>query len=160
VTAARPAVTVAVTAGAGNASAWIGHAQRIELARVDHAGLRMWCDEENLPFRDDEARTRLLAVTGGWPAVVTRTAELAAAAAPTAGSSGRLVDTGTGLAPRDGGLDLAAAAGVGQAQPVLGAAFATSATLTASTGEDPVTLAGLLALDDTADLPALAAAAG
>src|SRR5262249_49128462 len=95
VTAARPAVTVAVTARAGNASAWIGHAQRIELARVDHAGLRMWCDEENLPFRDDEARTRLLAVTGGWPAVVTRTAELAAAAAPTARSSRLLADTGT-----------------------------------------------------------------
>src|SRR5262249_61710447 len=77
VAAARPDVTVAVTAGAGNAAAWIEHPQRIELARLDHAGLRMWCDEDNLPFRDDEARSRLLGATGGRPAAVTHTARLA-----------------------------------------------------------------------------------
>jgi len=160
VAAVRPDVTVAVTAGAGNAAAWIEHPQRIELARLDHAGLRMWCDEDNLPFRDDEARSRLLGVTGGWPAAVTHTAGLAAAAAPTVSSSRLLSDTQAWLAAPSGGVDLPAAAGVGPAPPFLGGAFATAATLTASTGEDPVTLAELLALDDTADLPALATAAG
>ncbi|HEY0699828.1 MAG TPA: hypothetical protein VGD43_18700, partial [Micromonospora sp.] len=94
---ARPDVTVVVSASVGNVVAWAGRSQRIELARVDTAGLRLWCDEDNLPFRDDEARARLLAATGGWPAVVTRAVEFAAASPPAASGGRLLVDVGAWL---------------------------------------------------------------
>ncbi|MFG1804358.1 hypothetical protein ACGFI4_29845 [Micromonospora carbonacea] len=151
---ARPDVTVAVCAGVAGAAAWIARAQRIELARVDSAGMRLLCDEDNLPFRDDEARSRLLVATGGWPTVVARVA----ASPPTASSGRILADVEQWLAG-PGRAELVADAGVGPTQPALAAAFASAATLTASTGEDPRDLAELLALDDDR-LTGLAAEAG
>ena len=35
-------------------------------------GLRLWTEEANLPFHDDQTVTALREVTGGWPSVVAR----------------------------------------------------------------------------------------
>src|SRR5262249_50710616 len=43
-------ITFVVITGPGNAPGWIGWLDRLELGRVDAPGLRLWCDEANLPF--------------------------------------------------------------------------------------------------------------
>lgn len=158
VTGARPDVTVAVVCSPVNAAAWVGRAARIDLTRIDEPGLRMWCDEDNLPFRDDASRAELLATTGGWPWVVARATHLSAAATPTAGSGKVLSDlrawlTGDGQHP-------VSQAAIGPGTPALAEVFSSVADLAGPHGEDPEDLAELLELDERVNLAMLTAKAG
>jgi hypothetical protein len=151
------AASVVFVAGPDNAATWATRDDLVELCPIDPIGLRLWCDEDGLPFRDDSAQADVLNTTGGWPKVMTRLAELQGAAGPVT-SGAKALEEIRGLLP--GARDLADAAGVGGEGSVLMKAFATAAALTAETGADPEYLADLLALDETHDLTADAKAAG
>ncbi|MGR6966996.1 hypothetical protein ACU610_21280 [Geodermatophilus sp. URMC 61] len=157
VAAAPVEVTVAVVCAPGNAPAWVRRTERIDSARVDIPGLRLWCDQDNLPFPDESSRFRLAAVTGGWPRVLAHTAARATTGRPAPGAVRLLEDTAAWLAG-DAGQRLIADAGIGENSPALRAVFDAAAELTAETGEQPDELAAVLA--DDADLTALAASAG
>jgi hypothetical protein len=142
--AAGRRTTVVVIAGAHNAPAWVDWPHRLELLRVDSPGLRLWSDEANLPFHDDEAIARFRDATGGWPHVITRMS---------AKFSDRhnvtdeqvLTEARRWLAGSAGAKDLAVAAEL--TDGILASAFTSLATLTASGGEDLDSLAELLELD-------------
>ncbi|KOV85343.1 ATP-binding protein [Nocardia sp. NRRL S-836] len=151
VKSARNDVAVALIVSPGNASAWVGRQARIDLCRVDEPGLRMWCDEDNLPFRDDQSRAELLKVTGGWPQAVAQAKHLATAAGTATGSVKLLPDLEKWLAG-DGGHKLLAATGVGTETPVLSAAFRSIVTLSGADGDAPDELVELLELDDRVQL--------
>lgn len=69
--------TLALVVGPPSAPIWINLAERVDLTRLDRVGLRLLCDEENLPFHDDADRDRLLALTGGWPTLVDQVVTMA-----------------------------------------------------------------------------------
>ncbi|SNX96542.1 hypothetical protein SAMN06893097_104257 [Geodermatophilus sabuli] len=150
-------VTVAIVTAPTNAAAWASLAARIDLDRLDEPGLRMWCDEDGLPFRDEDSRALLMAATGGWPRVVAQAAQLAAAAGPATGSAKVLADLDAWL-NRVGGHRLAVGAGLGPNTPALTEAFRSAVDLCGPDGETPEVLAELLELDDRVDLAALAQA--
>ncbi|MGY1659652.1 hypothetical protein ACI78Q_00320 [Geodermatophilus sp. SYSU D00705] len=150
-------VTVAVICAPGNAPAWVTRSVRIDLARVDEAGLRLWCDQDNLPFPDEASRARLAAVTGCWPKVLAHTVALAAAGSPAPGATRLLEDTATWL-NADAGTRLPADAGIGADSAALRAVFATAAELTSEHGEQPDEVAAVLA--DDAALTDVVTAAG
>jgi hypothetical protein len=159
VQAATVDVTVAVVVGPGNAPAWVRRSARIDLVRVDEPGLRLWCDEANLPFRDEESRARLAAVTGCWPRVVAHTAALAAASSPPPSSTRLLEETKLWLAGADGER-LISEAGIGAEHPTLRAVFTSAAYLAGGRGEEPHELVALLEMDDGVDLSGLARESG
>jgi hypothetical protein len=146
-TEASPGLTIAVVTGPVNAPAWLNWPQRIDLTRWDASGLRMLCDEENLPFRDSTTQSDLLAATGGWPPLLGRAIE--ACHGSGAVPSGEQI-----LSQVEAWIDSAAAsklldaAGVGTAAPVLRAALARISELTNSVGEDTANLAELLEMAD------------
>ncbi|MBB4675669.1 hypothetical protein [Crossiella cryophila] len=152
-------VTVAVIVSPANASAWITRASRVDLIRVDEPGLRMWCDEDNLPFRDDESRARLLAVTGGWPQAITQAKRLTESAGAAIGSGKLLGDLTAWLSGREG-HKLPARAGLGPETTMLAQVFHSVVALVGASGEDPHELVELLELDDRVDLTAMAVDAG
>ncbi|MGY1635417.1 hypothetical protein ACI78V_02035 [Geodermatophilus sp. SYSU D00742] len=156
VEAAPVDVTVAVVCAPGNAPTWVRRTERIDLARVDTPGLRLWCDQDNLPFPDESSRARLAAVTGCWPKVLAHTAALATTGQPAPGAARLLEDTAAWL-DGDAGQRLVADAGVGEDSPALRAVFDVAAGLTAEAGEQPDELAAVLA--DDAGLTALATSA-
>ncbi|MPQ99587.1 hypothetical protein GB931_17020 [Modestobacter sp. I12A-02628] len=149
-------VTVAVLASPANAAAWAADVDRVDLLRVDEPGLRMWCDEDGLPFRDDESRALLLAASGGWPRVLAHLTQMAGKAGPATGAGKLLADLDTWLSG-GGGKQLVASAGLGPETPVLTAAFRSAVNLCSADGEDRQMLAELLELDG---LSAAAADAG
>lgn len=149
----RP-VTVAVLAAPGNAGGWIDWPERLELSRVDAPGLRLWCDEDNLPFRDDPSVAELQRDSGGWPMAVARAAH--ATNDSPVGSPGRALDELRTWLDGAGGAELATQADV--ATGVLGDAFRCLSELTQSSGDDPEDLAQLLELDGVD--PGSAAGAG
>ena len=146
-TEASPDLTIAVVTGPVNAPAWLNWPHRIDLTRWDAAGLRMLCDEEDLPFRDATAQSDLLAATGGWPPLLGRAIE--ACHGSGAVPSGEQI-----LAEVEAWIDSAAASelldasGVGTASSVLRAALARISELTNSVGEDTANLAELLEMAD------------
>jgi hypothetical protein len=145
-------VNAIVLASPRNAAGWVDWPSRVDLARVDRAGLHAWCIEDDLPFRDATTQTRLLEVSGGWPSV------LVAACGKVAASSAAVVSAERVLAELASdlegplGRDLRSLAGMEAAGevPVLAKAFATIATLTATNGALPGELAELLELDSPA----------
>ena len=151
-TEASPDVTIAVVTGPVNAPAWLNWPHRIDLTRWDAAGLRMLCDEEDLPFRDATAQSDLLAATGGWPPLLGRAIE--ACHGSGAVPSGEQI-----LAEVEAWIDSAAAsklldaAGVGTIEPVLRAALARISELTNSVGEDTANLTELLEMADEDLIP-------
>jgi hypothetical protein len=151
--------SVVFIAGPGNAASWVNREDLIELAPLDPVGLRLWCDEDGLPYHDDAARAELLAVTGGWPKLMNRLAERRRTGDPVA-SGAKTLDEISSWLSGSGAAELADAAGVGAEGGVLTKAFVSSAMLTGETGEDAEDLAGLLALDENADLVAACQAAG
>jgi hypothetical protein len=134
VSAARNDVTVAFVVTPVNAPAWIRRPARIDLCRVDEPGLRMWCDEENLPFRDDQSRAELLRVTGGWPPALIQAERLASQTGAAARSGKLLTDLESWL-HGDGGRGLLASAGLGPEKQVLFDSFHTAVTLTTIDGD-------------------------
>ncbi|MFL6118680.1 hypothetical protein [Actinophytocola sp.] len=160
VTSAKSDVTVAVVGSPANATAWVKRANRIDLARVDEPGLRMWCYEDGLPFRDEESRARLLAITGGWMKALAHARQLATAKGAAVNSGKLLKDVKTWLTSGDG-RKLVAEAGVGPANPVLAETFLSVANLVGPDGENTWSLVELLKLDkDRVDLERLATEAG
>jgi hypothetical protein len=151
--------SVVFIAGPGNAASWVNREDLIELSPLEPIGLRLWCDEDGLPYHDDTARTEVLAVTGGWPRLMNRVAERQRAGGPVAPGGKALEEISNWLSGPGAG-ELADAAGVGADGGVLTKAFVTSATLTAETGADAEYLAELLALDESAGLETAAQAAG
>jgi len=156
--AAKAAVrraTVIVIAGTHNAPAWVDWPHRLELLRVDSPGLRLWSDEANLPFHDDEAIAQLRAVTGGWPQVITRMS-LRFSDKHGVTDEQVLTEARRWLAGAAGAKDLATHAEL--TDGILAAAFTSLANLTTNGGEDLDSLAELLELDGLD--PAQAVAAG
>ncbi len=132
--AARHDVTVAFVVTPANAAAWIKRQARIDLCRVDEPGLRMWCDEENLPFRDDQARAELLQATGGWPQAIVQAERLAANTGAAARSAKLLADLESWL-HGDGGRGLVTAAGIAPGKGVLSESFRTVVTIAGADGD-------------------------
>lgn len=144
-------ITVVVVAGPRNAPGWIGwldRLDRLELGRVDAPGLRLWCDEANLPFHDDESVARLHAATGGWPLVVTHAARMCGTDRPVATAT-RVLDKTAEWLDGPGARELTSQSGL--ASGVLAQVFASIAALTSNAGEDLETLVQLLELDDEID---------
>jgi hypothetical protein len=151
--------SVVFIAGPGNAASWVNREDLIELSPLDPIGLRLWCDEDGLPYHDDAARAEVLDVTGGWPKLMNRLAERQRAGGPVASGTKALDEISNWLSGPGAG-ELADAAGVGAQGGVLTNAFVSAATLTMETGADAEYLAELLALDEQADLVAASQAAG
>jgi hypothetical protein len=150
--------SVVFIAGPANAVTWVNREDLIELSPLDPIGLRLWCDEDGLPYHDDGARAEVMAVTGGWPKLMNRLTERLRSGRPVA-SGTRGLDEISNWLSGPGASELADAAGVG-GEDVLGKAFASAAALTAETGADTEYLAGLLTLDESSDLVAAGQAAG
>ena len=129
------------------------------MSRLDPIGLRLWCDEDGLPYHDDAARSQVLAVTGAWPKLMSRVIEHQNTAGPIASGTEALDELSRWLSG-PGACELSNAAGVGAEGGVLAETFATAASLTSIEGEDPDYLTELLALDEAADLAAAAQAGG
>ena len=144
------AATIALIAGPTNAPAWINRDDLVELSRLDPIGLRLWCDEDGLPYHDDAARSQVLAVTGAWPKLMSRVIEHQNTAGPIASGTEALDELSRWLSG-PGACELSNAAGVGAEGGVLAKTFATAASLTSIEGEDPDYLTELLALDEAAD---------
>ncbi|WP_426508683.1 hypothetical protein ACPPVO_59180 [Dactylosporangium sp. McL0621] len=70
-----PAARVVILASAAGAPAWIGIEHRMALSRLGRDGLRLWCEEENLPFHDTAGQRSLDLKTGGWPSLLARITE-------------------------------------------------------------------------------------
>jgi hypothetical protein len=70
-------LSVVVVVTPDSAPAWAGSTTTMALRRFDQAGIRLWFDEESLPFRDADAVGEVLAATGGWPVLVSRLARAA-----------------------------------------------------------------------------------
>jgi hypothetical protein len=148
-------VCLAVVAGPGNAAGWVTWPDRVELSRVDLPGLRLWTEEANLPFLDDQSLGELRDVTGGWPSVIGRVETLR--------SNDRAVETAHPLLDKvadyltgNGAADLVHAAELHDG--VLANVFTTVAGLTAREAEDLDSLTELLDIDDTLDREGVAAA--
>ncbi|SNQ46546.1 conserved hypothetical protein [Frankia canadensis] len=157
VAAATPDVAVAVVTAPPNAAAWVGHPGRVDLARMDEPGLRLWCDEDGLPFRDEQARSQLLARTGGWPMALAQVARRAASEGSAAGH-GRLLDGLDEWLSAKGGRDLVRAAGLDASAPALAAVFRAAVDLCGAAGADPHVVASVL--EEDPDLVARASDAG
>jgi hypothetical protein len=152
------AASVVLIAGPANAAAWVGREDLVELSRLDPIGLRLWCDEDGLPYHDDAARAEVLAITGGWPKLMSRVAEHQSTAGPISGAEA-LVELSRWLSS-SGVRELPDAAGVGAKGGVLAKTFASVASLTSVNGEDAEYLTELLSLDEAADLVAAAREGG
>jgi hypothetical protein len=152
-------LTIALITGPNTAPAWIGHDDRIDLTLVDEVGLRLWSDEDNLPFRDDQVRRGLLAATGGWPMLLARVAEAARTGGPMTDPAETLADLTAWTMSAPGAATLVKAAGIGDVDHPVAATLATVfrliSDLTASVGETREDLAELLVIDT----PELAASA-
>jgi len=157
VATARLDVTVAFVTSPANGAAWVVHPNRVELARVDEPGLRLWCDEHDLPFRDEQARSRLLAASGGWPLVLEYVTRKAANVGSAAGYGELLADLREWLAGK-GRRELVNAAGLGAGGEALAVAFRDTIGLCGPEGEEPAALAEVLEL--VPDLATYAATAG
>ena len=141
-------LTVAVVAGPSNASAWVRWPHRMTLSTVDPAGLRPWCDEDGLPFRDEESLAALLSASGGWPLTLGRAARASTVTVPTAA---KVLEDLSGWLEGPGASSLAAAAAVG-GEDMLGRTFRLAAELTRNAGERAEDLPLYLAMDEQADL--------
>jgi len=67
---ARRPLTILLVCTPATAPVWIQHDERVALARVDRAGLRLWSNEEQGAFHSQPAQDTLLAESGGWPDLV------------------------------------------------------------------------------------------
>jgi len=153
------AASVVLIAGPTNAAGWVNSDDLIELCRLDLGGLRLWLDEDGLPYPDEQARVDVLAATGGWPKLVARLTESQRGTGPVASGTKALTELSTWITG-PGAHEFADAAGVGAGSGVLGTAFASAASLTKGTGTDSEYLVDLLALDDAVDLVGEAKSAG
>lgn len=87
-----------------------GSVELVELRRYDERSLAAWALDGSRAFHDPAARAALLRVTGGWPLLVDRAAELAGQGAT---ANVTLETIRAELAGVDGALRLVRAAGVG-----------------------------------------------
>ncbi len=89
----------------------------VELRRWDRASLRMWMQDTELPFQDEDTRGALLATTGGWPILVNEVIDAITATNTRPHHAVERVQTR--LHSAEGATSLIANAGV-SAQPQLG----------------------------------------
>jgi hypothetical protein len=71
-------VPVVVVVDGRTAPVWVTAEDRINLTRVDAAGLNLWLDETPNPFAGMPARADVLAATGGWLYLVRKMLHLSA----------------------------------------------------------------------------------
>ncbi len=149
------AVGAVLLADASSASAWSLASRRVSLARIDLAGLRLLCDEEGLPFHNDDAVARLYAATGGWPELVAYTLSRSAGANPALTADAIVTAAREHATAHRAALVKAA---LPARTPFLGLCFDKVAEFTSDGPEDRDAVVELMCMDDEATSPSRRAA--